>query len=86
MVKAGMANSQGACSQEWVSLGTRRACRRIPELELLAACKMLASCQRRDVQTTLMASPAGNTDSSPRARFGWYYPLPTSVLARRDNH
>ena len=28
--------------------------------------------------------PVGNTDASPGARYGWYYPLPASLIARWD--
>ena len=45
-----------ACSQECVTLGARRACHQVTKLEILTACKMLALCRMRDVQTALMES------------------------------
>ena len=47
---------EAARNKECVALGAGRACCRVLELELLAACKMSALYRRRDVQKELIAS------------------------------
>ena len=51
-----MTNREAPYNQGCVALGAKRACHRVCELRLLAACKTLALYQRRDVQATLVES------------------------------
>ena len=75
-----------ARNQECFSLGARRACRWVPKLEPLMACKVSALCQIRGVQTAFMASllRAILTCRQGLGLADWYYLLLTSLLARRD--
>ena len=73
-----------AHSQEYVALRAWSACRRVPKLELLAACKMSSSYRRRENNGIDGIAPVGNTNASPRARSGWYCSLPASLLARQN--